>query len=389
MSSFLYEYSAKDLALAFSADPPRSPKAELVKDDKTVREPSEAASGTANREMDVLLRSDTSVLERTKLELEQREISESDLNNVEKSSSRPSQKRPRNISAKDKEILAIGTTCKEAERREQITNSWSDGDAAQFRVRSLLYMKTKKKENSLPAFYEQIGMDLFQNTFDESTKIEHIAAHVDFRESNLKEYTPDCPLPRLLVFNVQVPVKAPRWVGKSDDPGVSLVLYYELKRSAFEEAMNLENASSAMKLVARFFHESQTNDDIRRRFKIIGLVHNFVDVKFPSMLQNYNGRPAIVFKTGEHFSNPEEEYYEIDINVHDFGVMARRGLSLVMEKVPQMQLQCGFIVQGESEEELPERILASTNVHWLDLKSATPVSIPSTELLKIQKRKTN
>ncbi|GBG26844.1 Protein ENHANCED DISEASE RESISTANCE 2 [Hondaea fermentalgiana] len=296
-------------------------------------------------------------------------------------------------------LLVAGATTQEASERDGVPNSWSDGDASEFKVRAgPNYARTKRKQASKDSYYRQIGMDLFRNTYDGATRISNIGAHVKLPESRLSHIPVGCPFPRIIIFNIQVPVAAPKMFGKSDpDAGLSLVQYFEIKRSTLDQLEEQDRTGSpptpSIALLTKFFREYRTSDDVRRRFKIIGHVLNMVEVGVPSMFQSYNGKPAIVFKTGTIFSGPidgnvQDHYVEFDINVHEFAYLARKALHSMIDRVPQMRLRCAFVLQGEDDEELPEQVFACSALHNLDLRTARPVDLAPINVSTLQKRRT-
>lgn len=293
-------------------------------------------------------------------------------------------------------LLVAGATTQEADERDGVPNSWSDGDASEFKVRAgPNYNRTKRKQVSKESLYRQIGMDMFRNTYDDAERIKNIGAHVKLPESRLPELPAGCPFPRIIVCNLQVPMQAPKMFGKSDpDAGISIVLYYEIKRSTLDLLENEESAQSpSIKLLNKFFTDFRHSEDMQRRFKVIGLVHNTVEVGVPAMFQSYNGKPAIIFKTGKIYSgsingNPQDQYVEFDVCVHDFAYLARKALHAMIDRAPQMRLRCAFIVQGETDEELPEQVFACSAVHKLNLHSARPVNLPPHDIHAVHKSRT-
>ena len=60
------------------------------------------------------------------------------------------------------------------------------------------------------------------------------------------------------------------------------------------------------------------------RFKVLAQVRNIDDVSILSFAKRYNGKPALIRKTGMLYRcGPSGTYLNMDINVHAFGYMAR------------------------------------------------------------------
>jgi len=268
-----------------------------------------------------------------------------------------------------------------------------DAEAAEFHVRGLGYSKKKKKVASDSSLYRLIGVDLLQNKFDKITKVSNVAKFMRFPETDIPEYGAGarCPLPRIFVANIQVPLQSPKMFGKPEpEAGISLVQYYELKPEAYREAMDLENASSAVKLLSRFFNEAHFNDDLARRFKVLGTIANISELGVPSMFHSYCGKPAIIFKTGQIFrgtvDGTNDPYFEMDVNVHEFAYVPRKAIYSVMDRVAAMKIRCAFMLQGESDEELPERVFACCAIDDLDISRPVPVDFHPPDSSLIEKR---
>jgi len=259
--------------------------------------------------------------------------------------------------------------------------TWRNGRHTDFKLRvGPKYSKNKRKAQSGPALYEQIGMDVFRNTFDKVTKVSNIGNKVAFEEYEGELDLGDSPaIPRIMIVNVQIPLGAPKMFGKSEpDAGISVVQYFEATEATLKEAQNMDTASPALKLFSKFYQEAAFNDNMARRFKMIGYVHNIAEVGVPAMLHSYNGKPAIVFKTGKTYQGPisgnaHDRYFEMDINVHDFAYVPRKALNSTLDKLPGMKIGSAYVIQGESDDELPETLLGCSDFEDLILSTAQDV----------------
>eukprot|EP00967_Tisochrysis_lutea_P106761 scaffold164026_cov31-Tisochrysis_lutea.AAC.1 len=59
-------------------------------------------------------------------------------------------------------------------------------------------------------------------------------------------------------------------------------------------------------------------------------------------------------------------YVEIDIFVDRFGYVAQRGLHVVKQKIKEADLHVAFLLQGTSDDELPEQVCACARIPFLD-----------------------
>mmetsp|Transcript_8215 Transcript_8215/g.13272 ORF Transcript_8215/g.13272 Transcript_8215/m.13272 type:complete len:400 (-) Transcript_8215:962-2161(-) len=281
----------------------------------------------------------------------------------------------------DRRLLA-GATTVDISLNDKDNVSWCNGTSRDFKVRcGPDYARNKKKASSDSALYKQIGMDVFTNKYDARSKIFHVAEHVRFPKNSIKDYSKKCPLPRIIIINIQLPIHGPKLFGKPEpDPGVSLVQYFEIKQTTYDEIMSGRPQSAALKLWTKFYQRCTSDEDMARRFKLLGIVQNLKELGLPSMFQGYNGKPAIVHKTGKIFKgelklSSGEKYFEMDISVHGFAYLARKAIHTLADRIPAMHLACGYLIQGEDDRELPEGLLACGEIKHLGLNKGKVVKI--------------
>ena len=70
-----------------------------------------------------------------------------------------------------------------------------------------------------------------------------------------------------------------------------------------------------------------------------------------------NGKPFMVNKTGFFTKREDKGYFEIGVNVHNFGNLALNGLRNCHKYFKSLTLDLGVTLQGDSEDELPERLM--------------------------------
>lgn len=258
---------------------------------------------------------------------------------------------------------------------------WSNPPGDRFRVRmGPNYKVNGNKGPSADPLYNLVGMDMLKSTerisnIGSFTKLPGPIDGVDDLEMIRKS-----GFPRILIVNLQLPDKAPSlWGSKSDNPGVSCLFYFSVKPETVN-AMNDPDGTRrtpAINLAHRFVTEWQMNDDIRRRFKAIGLAENISQLGIPGakMVEKFNGKPVIFFKCAKIFQG--EDYLEIDLLVHSFPYHAKSILNMLRSHIPDIHLLAGFVIQGETDDELPETLLGGAEAKGIDFKKAEFISIPS------------
>lgn len=244
--------------------------------------------------------------------------------------------------------------------------SWFPADASHFRVRvGPNYKKNGKKEPSGPSFYECVACDHIKA----DQMIHHVGAAVQL-PPDIVSAADTAGVPPLLIINCQMPYEGPSLkLGAKKVNGCSFVYYFKLKDSVAEAlASPPESQSPSMRLLGRYLKEAPTDRKLQGRFKVVAQIVNHKEMGFgsatASLVNKYNGKPVIINKTGTlHQGNG---YLEMDINVHQFSVLARKTLKSLQPKVPAMQLRIGFVIEASDDSELPEQLLGCADISALN-----------------------
>jgi len=120
--------------------------------------------------------------------------------------------------------------------------------------------------------------------------------------------------------------------------------------------------------------DGKTTSPPRQRFKVITRLCNLAQCEFNSatkkLVTQYNEKPFLTRTTISLDTQPD--CFEVNIDVHNFGYMSRVGLNGVKGMLGNIVFDVGFVVQGDDDFELPERLLGCARTARLELSNALP-----------------
>jgi len=281
---------------------------------------------------------------------------------------------PRDHPAKTMAAAAQGTLDPSIEGSapgSKTPHTWADGQGEYFNVRcGPNYGRNKNKQNSLASFYTCLGVGVF--TCDHV--VTNLAERVRLPEAPVQAAPGErLPLPPIFVTTVNMPRESPSTFNKKED-GLSYVFgfYWGLKPETLEACKNIGSASPALKHLKNWIDLAPQSEEWRHKFKLIGVIDNIGDIGL-GMLERYNGKPALITKSGTLTVDPEFRWAEMSINVHVFNLIARKAWWGQHSKCVQMDARVGFVIQADEDNELPEQILGGAELHFLDFSRAVPL----------------
>ena len=69
-----------------------------------------------------------------------------------------------------------------------------------------------------------------------------------------------------------------------------------------------------------------------------------------------------------------QDYFEIDIDIHTWGAAPLSAFNTLKGSLPSMLLRGGVVIEADTDDEMPENILAAVNITHIDVNSAPPVA---------------
>jgi len=244
-------------------------------------------------------------------------------------------------------------------------HTWSEAPHDQFRIRGRYYTAKghKLKGKKGPSAKEGYVLENVCLIPTEG-RIEHTMAH--FR---LPPRPPGSPLDFVVVF--QLPS------GAEGQPRANLLLRY-VRKVEFDQQVEERDAGVFADLIAKC--EASGSTFAADRIKILP----FLTGGAPwIMAKAVNNQPGLICAALNTLQFAGEGYLEVDIDIEGFKPspftgLAKQILAIVRPKVASLVIDLAFMLQGDKEAELPERLIGSARLCRINIATPFARSRPGT-----------
>jgi len=258
---------------------------------------------------------------------------------------------------------------------QEMQHRYEEPSSSDFLVRSETYLTNKIKAPAvLPPLYGLVSMDIFATP----NKLENVMTCLKL--PTLPPGVREAHVPGLrpwLVLNVQLPSSQPSlFGGATDGPGYSCVFCFALREPVDADEASLMRrftADEVEKGGARFRDRMKLVPSVANKEQAIRQVMKSSTER--TLLNNYNGKPFLL--TPQMRCYQGVDHLELDVDVHGYNYLGRKMLCSFYPKFKSMVLDGALIIQGNRQEELPERVVACLRMYRLDFSQAKPFPVKS------------
>lgn len=238
---------------------------------------------------------------------------------------------------------------------------WSEIQGAAFKVRDgPNYGAERKKAPSEFSIYKPVYIEVHKAP----RKVFHVARFFDY--SVMVDSLEDSgPFPKVLILNVICPLYSPGiWSSVEDGECFLFTVFCKISEEAVKK-IEKEQLTPGMKLLNAFFESDPADTQWNNRLKFIARATNVSELSLGPILSGlvsrYNGTPFLLYgnKKEVFVHKKDKEYIEFDIDMNRFNVLARNGFWYLRDILRSIKAEFGIVVEGRTDEELPEQMLTS------------------------------
>lgn len=235
------------------------------------------------------------------------------------------------------------------------SNGWASPPGEVFSLRSANYFKNKQKSPGGDYLLSPAGVDWLKST----AKLDNVLSRPDNRVAHaLRKAQSRGESLNSFIFavNLQIPSKEP----------YSLVHYF-----ATEDPIPSDS------FLHRLINGDEDDSFCNQRFKLVTRVE-----KGPWVVKAVAGNfgALVLGKTLRCSYHRGSNYFEIDVDLGSSAIMAA-AVRLALGYVTSLKVDIGFVVEAQTEDELPEKLIGAVRVCQMELSSAFVVVVDDAQKL--------
>ncbi|EQC37848.1 hypothetical protein SDRG_04871 [Saprolegnia diclina VS20] len=219
---------------------------------------------------------------------------------------------------------------------------WGEPDASLFAVRGPNYLVDKKKTPSAPSRFHLVGVDLL--SYEVASERYHVASRPGSLVQSATSFT----------FVVNMIIPSPN--------NLSMVFYYQ------PDSANIFTENTPF---SELLNDFLDGDDAFRnsRFKLIPTV---VEGSF-IIKQSVGSKPTLLGNKLKCPYHRGDNYFEVDLDISSSSV-ANTVVGMVTGVTKILVVDMAFLLEAQTEEELPEAILGTVRLQHVSLDN--PIKVP-------------
>jgi len=268
---------------------------------------------------------------------------------------------------------------------------WRVQDPGIMMIRSHNYMMDKKKTCSPGELYQCVHVDIFESRQrypNMASRAELPTVHfTDDDEGGGGGGPKTWNAPDIFVVSISIPTDPPKPFCHTEDGGGYTITAYFVMHQETRDILKRVTSSeryppntdhqqgcddrdmskvNAVRLWEEWCTRSPTDDTFCARFKVIPNVQNLTEIGLPTWISRYNGKPFLIKRPGQTgflYRHPEKSCIEFDISLHPFPFLAKQGILFMKDSYfHKILVSFGFLIEGRSEDELPECLIGLTQL---------------------------
>lgn len=202
------------------------------------------------------------------------------------------------------------------------------------------------------------------------------------------QWTPACPLPRVLCINVMLPYYNPKNPWAAEDGGCSYVGFFEITNETVQQSQS-ETPPASVQLFRSFCEgpagfpgcplDHPDRSMSRRRdlskfkdmdsglLRAAGWCLNQAELGVPEFLHQFNGKSFVIADSGYVIKDTHGEWLEVGFDVRKFPFLFVEVLYNFRDFIPKAKCHYGFTVQAVEDEEMPEGIICDVYMSGINI----------------------